>query len=152
MIDTKWLKFGKRSQSKNNDFTFNNVYVLLYRQWFYSYLYKFSHCGIECFQKWVRNKLLHLNMDRTQINMGKDTECGKCIMSVSVLWLTCNRPLYHAEELSELINRHFHLIFSRSHEERRHWETGANCGEIVVRVHWAAVREVGTWNEKDHMT
>lgn len=59
--------------------------------------------------------------------------------------------IYHAKELSEKINRHFHLIFSCPNEEGRHWETGADCGEIVVRVHSTAIWEVGTWNEKGQM-
>lgn len=40
-------------------------------------------------------------------------------------------------------------MFPCAHEERRHGEAGADCGEVVVRVYSAAVRKIGTWTERD---
>lgn len=50
----------------------------------------------------------------------------------------------HVEELSEHIERDMKLSRAASSEKRGHREARADCGEVVIRVHRAAIRQVRT--------
>lgn len=109
---------------------------------FYFYLCNFQHRAIKRLQKRFRNEDLHLWIHKTQWMEVWNSTLKNNNNRNKTLWL------YHSQEVSQQLNRNLHLIFSRPHEERRHWKTGADCREIVVRVHCTAIWKVSTWNQE----
>lgn len=59
----------------------------------------------------------------------------KCIYSAAV-------AAHHVEELSEHIQRDMKLSRAASSEQRGDGEAGADGGEVVIRVHCTAIRQV----------
>lgn len=49
---------------------------------------------------------------------------------------------HHVEELSEHIQRDMKLSRAASSEQRGDGEAGADGGEVVIRVHCTAIRQV----------
>lgn len=53
---------------------------------------------------------------------------------------------HHVQQLSQSVQRNLKHPSAAPSEKRRDREAGADGGEVVLRVHSAAVREVRAWS------